>query len=88
MAHFVWKFKILGSEKIYLPKRPGEPNITCANPKKIKNILKWKPKIKFENGVKIMLKDIQKWKTAPLWTVNSIEKATKSWFSYMNNINK
>ena len=35
-----------------------------------------------------MLKDIQKWKTAPLWTVNSIEKATKSWFSYMKNINK
>ena len=41
-----------------------------------------------EDGVKIMLKDIQRWKTAPLWTVNSIEKATKSWFSYMKNINK
>lgn len=80
--------KMLGSKKIHLPKRPGEPNITCANPKKIKKMLGWKPKVKFENGVKIMLKDIQRWKTAPLWTVSSIEKATKSWFGYMKDINK
>ena len=80
--------KMLGGKKIHLPKRPGEPNITCANPKKIKKMLRWKPKVKFEKGVKIMLKDIQRWKTAPLWTVNSIEKATKSWFGYMKDINK
>jgi UDP-glucose 4-epimerase len=77
--------RILGGKKIYLPKRPGEPNSTCANPKKIKKILNWKPKVKFEDGVKIMLKDIKKWKSAPLWTVNRIEKATKSWFSHMKN---
>jgi UDP-glucose 4-epimerase len=78
--------KILGGKKIHIPKRPGEPNITSANPKKIKKILKWKPKVKFENGVKIMVSDIKKWKTAPLWTPNLIKKATKSWFNYMKNI--
>ena len=78
--------KILGGRKIYIPKRPGEPNITCANPKKIKKKLNWKPKIRFVNGVKIMLKDINNWKTAPLWTPNSIKKATKTWFGYMENV--
>lgn len=77
--------KILGGKKIYIPKRPGEPNITCANPKKIKKILNWKPKVKFENGVSIMLKDINNWKSAPLWNQLSIKKATKSWFSYMKD---
>ena len=78
--------KILGGKKIYIPKRPGEANITCANPKKIKRILKWKPKVEFENGVKMMTADIKKWKTAPLWTPKLIKKATKSWFNYMKNI--
>ncbi len=78
--------KILGGKKIYIPKRPGEPNITCADPKKIKKMLKWKPKVKFEKGVKLMMEDIHKWKTAPLWTPNLIKKATTSWFNYMKNI--
>ena len=78
--------KILGGRKKYIPKRPGEPNITCANPKKIKKILKWQPKVKFEDGVKVMVSDIKRWKTAPLWTPDLIKKATKSWFNYMKNI--
>ncbi len=78
--------KILGGKKIYIPKRPGEPSTTCANPKKIKSLLKWKPKVSFEKGVKIMLKDIDNWKKAPLWTPNKIKNATKSWFNYMKNI--
>jgi len=78
--------KILVGKKIYIPKRPGEPNITCADPKKIKKLLKWKPKVKFEIGVKIMLQEIFKWKNAPLWTPTSIKKATKLWFDHMKDI--
>ena len=78
--------KILGGKKIYIPKRPGEPNTTCANPKKIKRLLKWEPKVSFEEGVKIMLKDINNWKKAPLWTPIKIKDATKLWFNYLNNI--
>ena len=78
--------KILGGKKTYLPKRPGEPHITCANPKKIKKMLKWKPKVKFESGVKLMMLEINKWKSAPLWTQSSIKKATSSWFNYMKNV--
>ena len=50
---------------------------------KIKKELKWKPKIKFENGVAEMLKNINNWKDAPLWNKNKIKLATKDWFKYM-----
>jgi UDP-glucose 4-epimerase len=75
--------KILGGKKIYIPKRPGEPNITHADTRKIKKILKWSPKISFKEGVNEMLKDINNWKSAPLWNSISIKRATKSWFYFM-----
>ena len=78
--------KIIGGKKTYIPKRPGEPNTTCANPNKIRKLLKWKPKVKFENGVHIMLNEIKKWKSAPLWTPEKIKKATKLWFGYMKDV--
>ena len=49
-------------------------------------MLKWKPKVKFESGVKLMMLEINKWKSAPLWTQSSIKKATSSWFNYMKNV--
>ena len=75
--------KILGGKKIYIPKRPGEPNITHADTRKIKKTLKWSPKISFKDGVTEMLKDINNWKSAPLWNSISIKRATKSWFYFM-----
>ena len=80
--------KILKGSKISVPKRPGEPNITYANIQKIKRLLKWAPKVSFEEGVRIMIKDIIKWKDAPLWKPNSIKQATKLWFNYMRKYEK
>ena len=37
-----------GGEKVYLPKRPGEPDITFADISKIKKLLNWEPRISFE----------------------------------------
>jgi len=73
--------KLLGAKKIVnLPKRPGEPDQTYANIKKIKKYLKWKPKFSFEQGLEIMKNDLQKWKKAPLWNKKSILKETRTWF--------
>jgi UDP-glucose 4-epimerase len=33
--------------------------------------------------MKIILKNINYWKQAPLWSKNSIKKATKNWFKYI-----
>ncbi len=75
--------KLIGGKKTFIPDRPGEPRKTWANISKIKKQLKWKPKVKFEEGVKEMLKDIYLWKNAPLWTPKNIKSATKIWFKYL-----
>ncbi|MAS52313.1 MAG: NAD-dependent dehydratase [Flavobacteriales bacterium] len=75
--------KMIGGKKIYIPKRPGEPEITVANIKKIKKVLRWRPKVNIKTGVKIMLNNISYWKSAPLWTPKKIKKATKDWFKYL-----
>ncbi len=77
---------LISPKHIKIPKRPGEPNVTFADIKKIKRDLSWAPKINFEDGVKDMLKDINNWKDAPLWNKKSIKKATLIWFKYMKKI--
>ena len=75
--------KILNGKKCFIKKRPGEPNITFANISKIKRKLKWKPQIRIEKGINLLLKDIEYWKNAPVWTPFKIQKATKLWFKYL-----
>ncbi len=76
--------KILKPNKIkYIPKRPGEPDMTFASIKKAKKILKWTPKISFQEGLNIMLEDLKTWKKAPLWTSKKIKVATKEWFKFI-----
>ena len=77
--------ELLGGEAVGIPKRPGEPDCTWADIKKIKKQLKWQPKITFEDGVEIILKNIEDWRNAPLWDVNSIEAATDTWFQTLGN---
>jgi UDP-glucose 4-epimerase len=75
--------ELLGGEIIYIPKRPGEPDCTYADISRIKEVLNWKPLVSFEQGVKIMLENIEYWREAPLWEPESIAEATKSWFKYL-----
>ncbi len=75
--------KLLEGKKIYIPKRPGEPFKTFADISKIKSKLKWKPKVKIEDGIKVMLKNINYWKKAPIWNSKTIQTATKDWFKYL-----
>jgi len=75
--------KLLGGEKVNIPKRPGEPDCTFADIKKIKKEIGWEPKISLEEGVKLILKNIEYWKDAPVWDPKTISNATKSWFKYL-----
>ncbi len=77
--------KLLKGKVVKIPKRPGEPDITYADIRKIKKKTKWRPKIKIEKGINIMIDNIDDWKNAPLWTPNKIKKATKSWFKYLKD---
>ena len=75
---------MISSNKVYVPKRPGEPDRSLADISKIKFELNWEPKIAIEDGVKILIKNIDQWKNAPVWTPDSINKATKEWFNLLS----
>lgn len=74
---------LLQGNKIYIPKRPGEPDCTFASIEKIKELINWEPKVSIEQGVKIMIENIDLWKNAPVWDSSSIKDATKTWFKYL-----
>ena len=73
----------IGGKKIFIPKRPGEPEITHANINAIKRNLRWYPSITLKKGIDNVLKNINYWKNAPLWTPKKIKKSTKNWFKYL-----
>jgi|TARA_B110000438_G_C15820462_1_gene654170 UDP-glucose 4-epimerase len=74
---------LLKGKSVKIPKRPGEPNKSQAEIKKIKKYLNWQPRISFKDGVEELKKNIIYWKTAPLWTSKKISEATKEWFKYL-----
>ena len=76
---------LLGGEVVHIPKRPGEPDCTHADISKIKRLLGWAPKMKFEDGVKVMLANIEAWREAPVWTPDAIAEATREWFQYLGS---
>ncbi len=72
--------ELLGGEITYIPKRPGEPDCTFADINRARKLLGFNPEVSFEKGVKIMLDNIDYWKNAPIWTPETIKKATEDWF--------
>ncbi|MBF0375221.1 MAG: SDR family oxidoreductase [Alphaproteobacteria bacterium] len=77
--------ELLGGPVVHIPKRPGEPDCTFADTSRISSLLKWTPRISFEDGVALVLEHIDYWKEAPLWTPDSIAEATADWFKFLGN---
>ncbi len=70
---------------VHIAKRPGEPDCTWADIARIKRDLGWRPKVAFEEGVARLLKDIDQWRDAPVWTEATIADATSDWFRYLGD---
>jgi UDP-glucose 4-epimerase len=77
--------ELIGGPVTYLPKRPAEPDCTWADISKIRAELGWRPLISLEEGVALMMADIQHWRDAPLWDPDSIAEATRTWFTYLGD---
>ncbi|HEX4835441.1 MAG TPA: SDR family oxidoreductase [bacterium] len=75
--------ELLGGEVVRVPKRPGEPDCTWAEIRKIQERLGWTPQVSFEAGVAHMLRSIDEWADAPVWTPETIEVETQTWFKYL-----
>ena len=77
--------ELLGGEVVHVPKRPGEPDCTLADTTKIQRVLGWRPRVSFDQGVRIMLQNIDHWRDAPVWDEKSIADATQDWFAYLGD---
>jgi len=77
--------ELLGGEVTYIPKRPGEPDSTFADITKITKLLGWQPTVPLEDGIKVLLDNIDYWSKAPVWTPDTIKDATSDWFKYLGD---
>lgn len=79
---------LLGAKDIvHVPKRPAEPDCTWADIGSIRGELGWSPRMRFEQGVKVMLENIDNWDDAPVWTPQTIADATRDWFKFLGATN-
>ncbi len=76
--------ELLGGDVVHIPDRPGEPRSTHADISRIRQALGWEPTVGFEEGVRVMLDNIEFWRDAPVWEEESIARATESWFKYLS----
>jgi UDP-glucose 4-epimerase len=77
--------ELIGGPVTYIPKRPGEPEVTWADTGKIRSELGWQPRVTFAEGVARMMAAIDNWRDAPLWDAHSIADATRAWFHYLGS---
>ncbi|ABM76856.1 NAD-dependent epimerase/dehydratase family protein [Prochlorococcus marinus] len=75
---------LIGGERVFIPQRPGEPDITHADITLARELLGYSPKITFEEGVQKVMDSISYWSEAPVWTPESISRATDSWFKHLS----
>ena len=74
----------LGGELVFIPKRPGEPECTFADISAIKKDLGWRPTIDIDQGIKLVIDNIDYWGNAVVWTPDTIDQATKAWFDHLS----
>lgn len=77
--------ELLGGDKTFIPRRPGEPDCTFADTSKIRASIGWHPRVPLEQGVARMLEVIDDWRDAPLWNEQSIARATADWFKHLGH---
>jgi UDP-glucose 4-epimerase len=74
---------LIGGSRVHIPKRPGEPDCTWADTRKIQRALGWTPNVTFTDGVQTMLDRLDDWKLAPVWTPHAIAASTAAWHRYL-----
>ena len=77
--------ELLGGQKEFIPRRPGEPDCTFADTQKISSRIGWTPSIPLEEGVSRMMSVIDDWRDAPLWNQSTIAEATADWFKHLGH---
>jgi UDP-glucose 4-epimerase len=74
---------LLGGPRVEIPVRPGEPDCTFADIRKIQSALGWRPQMSFQDGIAGMLEQVDQWQAAPVWTPETIAEKTAVWHRYL-----
>lgn len=74
---------LIGGDKISVSKRSGETDRSLSDISKIKKHFNWEPTVKIEEGIGMLLKNINSWKEASVLTPEKIEEATNTWSKYL-----
>lgn len=77
--------ELIGGDRVRIPRRPGEPDITFADNSRFRTATGWAPQVTFEQGIGVLLRNIDAWRDAPVWTPDSIADATADWFKYLSD---
>lgn len=75
--------ELISQSRVFIPYRPGEPDITWGDSSEFRRLFNWEPSISLEDGVKACLENVDWLNEAPVWTPESISVATNSWFKYL-----
>ena len=76
--------ELLGGPVVHVPNRPGEPARTEADPGKLRAATGFSARTSIEAGVATLLGHIEDWRSAPVWTPESISSATAAWFACLD----
>jgi UDP-glucose 4-epimerase len=77
--------ELIGGARVTIPKRPGEPEITFADNARFRAATGWAPQVPFDQGVAILMQNIDAWRDAPVWTPDTIADATADLFKYLSD---
>lgn len=70
--------EIIGGATVRIPQRSGEPHCIYANNTRLEQ-LGWQPKVTIEEGISLMMENLNYWKDAKIWELETISEETKEW---------
>jgi UDP-glucose 4-epimerase len=69
--------ELLGGQARHVPERPADPHSSLADITKIRSLIGWEPEVPFEQGISVLLENIDYWHEAPVWTADAMTEATR-----------
>ncbi len=75
---------LLSSNHVFIPKRPGEPDVTLADITKARTQLGYNPEVTLEEGLELVLSSLSSIRNLKGWTSSDILGATRAWFRYLS----
>ncbi|MGD2251430.1 MAG: SDR family oxidoreductase [Anaerolineales bacterium] len=69
--------ELLGGQALHIPERPVDPHSSLADITKIRSLIGWEPEVSFEQGISVLLENIDDWREARVWTADAMAEATR-----------